>query len=254
MLAYTEGQKDICKTLVKLAFKSFVRNTMQVDIFTDVVINTLGDGIWISEEYIFIISNSKESIEDIYKHSTLLVNHNSNHLSRVFIRKIIYAFEYLAESLQVVEEEREIIDRFENHLFEVYETAKQEPELEISKEKANLYSAIGQLAYVIAMADHVLEEEERFAFKQVIKKHLGVFTWLAKDRFKVIDDLKIFDLENAYDHTLYLIRKNKSALDEQMVDTFMIVMEEVAKVAGISAEEQEVINRFRKDLASIYTK
>lgn len=253
----TKTQKNLYRAITELAYaiakhdKHFPPEKERL--FCNIIEKHLDEGVEIVESYFHTLQYSiNPDFEATYQHAIKLIRENLDALNRLLIRKFLYVLEQVAEHLSIDEEDREVIDRFEQDLLDLHAYKKSEPKLGISSQKANLYSAVGQLAYVIAKADHLLDDDEREAFRQVAKKHLGEFDWLAQDRFNVIDDLMIFDLENAYDHTLYLIRKNINALDDQMVDTFLTVMTEVAEVAGISEEEQAVIDRFKADLNKIY--
>ncbi len=190
---------------------------------------------------------------DEQKDKTLqLLKKESKSLNRVRIRSYFYAIEKGLDSLGIPESQREGAYELEKEVLDLYIHNQSRHNLKMSAELSNLYSTIGQLAYVMVMADKVFMEEEREAFQSVIKENLGHFDWLAEDRFQVIKDLMVLDLESTYEHALFLIRKNRLALDEDLIQKFMNVMIKVAEVAGITPEEQALINRFQEDLYEIY--
>lgn len=194
------------------------------------------------------LPSSEKQMENILQ----LLKKESKSLNRVRIRCYFYALEKGIDSLGIPESQRGSLYELEKETLELYTQSQGRQNLKMSAELSNLYSTIGQLAYVMVMADKVFMEEEREAFQSVIKENLGSFDWLAEDRFQVIKDLMVLDLESTYEHALFLIRKNREALDEELIQKFMNVMIKVAEVAGITPEEQALINRFHGDLYEIY--
>ncbi|MEO1655209.1 MAG: hypothetical protein AAFU64_16805, partial [Bacteroidota bacterium] len=225
----------------------------EVSAFKQAIRESLGKGEWMAGHHFDArLHNEHFDLEASYQRALNLIEENYQALDSVLIRKFLYVLEKTAEVRGISEEEQAVINRFEQDILNIHTKNGLERNLKISPQLSNLYSTIGQLAYVIAMADHVLMEEERIVFRQVIKRNLGDFDWLADDRFQVIDEIMVLDLDSTYDHVLYLIRKNSSALDKTMIDKFLDVIVEVAKVAGITPEEQLIIERFRRDVYKIY--
>ncbi len=200
----------------------------------------------------FLSQDKRPRLDLHYKHAVSIIEMNKSELDRVRIRKFLYILERVAEVGGVVEAERDLLEKFELDLLHIHASKKSEKDLNMTPELANLYSTIGQLAYTMAIADHVLMDEERVAFLQVVKEDLGEFDWIAKDRFSAVQDIMIKDAESTYDHALYLIRKNIGALDQDVIDKFVHVIWRVAKVAGITQEEQTLIDRFEKDIQEIW--
>jgi|GEM_PF-735699 len=200
----------------------------------------------------FLNQNKRPRLDLHYQHAISIIEMNKSILDRIRIRKFIYILEKVAEVGGVVEAERDLLEKFELDMLHIHASKKSEKHLYMSPELANLYSTIGQLAYAMAIADHVLLEEERKAFLTVIKENLGEFDWLAKDRFQAVQDIMIKDVESTYDHALYLIRKNINALDQDVIDKFLNVIWRVAEVAGITGEEQALIDLFEKDIMAIW--
>jgi tellurite resistance protein len=200
----------------------------------------------------FIQSEKKTSFKEGYEKTLKVIEANKAALSRLHVRKFLYVLEKVAEIAGISEEERGLIDRFEIDMLSIHASKASEKALKMSPEIANLYSTIGQLAYVIAIADHVLMEEEKKVFKEVVKENLGEFDWVAEDRFQAINDVMIKDVESTYDHAMYLIRKNMQALTEEMIVKFVNVIYKIAEVAGITPEERNLINRFQRDIQLIH--
>ncbi len=123
---------------------------------------------------------------------------------------------------------------------------------DISLEERNLYRAVGELAFVIAKADNILRDSERKAFHDAIEESFGKNSWIAEDRFQWIERTPTTDVESTYHHVLYLIRQNKIALNDALVEKFIDVICKVAEVANIHERQKEYIDRFNQDLRKIY--
>lgn len=257
MTTTEKEQRNLYRAVAELAY-AIARtdnNISQEEIkaFQDAVQQSLGN-IYDLTSYHFDFVNLKihPDMDTSYQHAFALIEQNKSSLTRVLIRKFLYVLERVAEVMGISEEERRIIDRFEKDIYQIYQPQRNKPNIYQSSELSGLYSTIGQLAYITAMTDQVMMEEEKKVFFDVIKTNLGDLDWLAKDRFKIIDDMMIMDLESTYEHAMYLIEKNINALDEKMIEKFIFVMTEVAKVAGITPEEDRLIQRFKKDIYGIY--
>jgi|GEM_PF-2326838 len=123
---------------------------------------------------------------------------------------------------------------------------------DLSLEERNLYRAVGELSFVIAKADNLLRESERQAFHRVILEEFGENSWIAEDRFHLIDKTPTSDAESTYNHVIFMIKQNKHALTEDLVETFTRVIIRVAEVANIHENQMCYINRFEEDLAKIF--
>jgi uncharacterized tellurite resistance protein B-like protein len=202
----------------------------------------------------FLSQDKRPRLDLNYQHALSIIELNKSALDRIRIRKFMYILERVAEVGGVIEAERDLLDKFELDLLHIHASKKSEKDLHMSPELANLYSTVGQLAYTMSIADHVFLKEEQDTFLEVIKENLGEFDWLAKDRFKAVQDIMVKDVDAMYEHALYLIRKNVSALYEGMIDTFVNVIFKVAEVAGVTREEQALMDRFEQDIREIYNK
>jgi hypothetical protein len=123
---------------------------------------------------------------------------------------------------------------------------------DLSLEVRNLYRAIGELAYVLAKSDNYLSRVERIVFQEAIKEELGKESWLAKDRFDMLDNQQVkSSLEQTYHRVLFIFRQNKYGLTEDLIEKFIAVLEKVGGVSGITDEEIAFIERFREDVQKI---
>lgn len=124
---------------------------------------------------------------------------------------------------------------------------------DLSLEIKNLYRAIGELAYVLAKSDNYLSRVEKIVFQEAIKEELGKESWLAKDRFDMLDNQQVkASLEQTYHRVMYIIRQNKNGLNEELIEKFIAVLEKVGGVSGITDEEIAFIERFREDVYKIW--
>lgn len=196
--------------------------------------------------------HKSHGLNQAYQDAFKVLAKNKITLNRVLIRELLYLLEKVSQVLGIPEEERLTVDQLEKDILKLYKNRHEDDNLKMSAELSSLYSTIGQLAYVIAMADHVMMPEEKDAFKKVIKANLGNFDWLAEDRFNVVEELMKNDLESTYEHAIYLIERNRAALSEKTIQKFLNVMTEVAIVAGITQEERDYMRRFKKDIHNIY--
>lgn len=193
-------------------------------------------------------------LESIYRYTLFTLEKYKAILSEELIQNILSLAEKVAAIDGLTKEEGTILYRLEIDINEIINKKPVNEDLLLNQKQFNLYSAIGQLAYAIALADHVVLEDEKEAFKKVIHENLGDLDWLAQERFKVIDELTILDVESTYEHAIYMIEKNINALDEAMIHKFLNVITKVAEVAGTTVEETEILERFKKDTERLLEK
>jgi hypothetical protein len=121
-----------------------------------------------------------------------------------------------------------------------------------SLEKHNLIRAIGELSYVIAKSDGNISRIEKLVFEEALKEELGSEAWLAKDRFDLLAEQGMkASIEETYHRVLFMFKQNKIALDVDITEKFINILEKVAGVSGITDEEIALIERFRADIAKI---
>lgn len=106
-----------------------------------------------------------------------------------------------------------------------------------------LYDAFGELIYVLAMADGVIQEEEITALEHILKTH----PWSAEIQWSFnFERKKNNSIEVVYNK---LIDICKFMGPHKEYECMIEVMTYVAKASeGIDAKEQKVIDDFRKDL------
>lgn len=111
-----------------------------------------------------------------------------------------------------------------------------------------LYEAFGELLYVVAMADGVIQPSERATLDEIVKQHPwgSTIQWSfnyedSKDRNldyvyqKVLDTCHEIGSHSAYNEMIDLLKKIAIASD------------------GIDRKEQSVINSFSTDLTQRFT-
>lgn len=116
----------------------------------------------------------------------------------------------------------------------------------------NLYRAIAELAYVVALADKVLMIEEKEAFYEVVQEELGDASWLAEGRFNILNEESLPPLNEAYNSVMHFIRQNKDSLDRAMIDKFKRIITKVAGVADVVKEEKVILDCFEVDIEEIF--
>ena len=116
----------------------------------------------------------------------------------------------------------------------------------------NLHSAIGELAYAIARADGTIQKEERQKFHDIVAAELRCKDYdfdISDIIFQILDKDKYIDSQTSYDWAMKEIRLNSHYLSPQLKETFIKVMEKVAKAyPPVTNEEKEILERFKKDI------
>ncbi len=115
----------------------------------------------------------------------------------------------------------------------------------------NLHYAIGEIAYAIARSDGEVQKEERIKFKNIVEAELRckdydfdiseiIFNILNKDKTSTSD---------AYDWSIKQIKTNSHYLSPKLKETFIKVLEKIAKAfPPVTKEENKLIDRFKKDI------
>lgn len=115
----------------------------------------------------------------------------------------------------------------------------------------NLHYAIGEIAYAIARSDGEVQKEERIKFKNIVEAELRckdydfdiseiIFNILNKDKTSTSD---------AYDWSIKQIKTNSHYLSPKLKETFIKVIEKIAKAfPPVTKEENKLIDRFKKDI------
>ncbi len=122
--------------------------------------------------------------------------------------------------------------------------------------RESLHYAIGEIAYAIAKADGRIQKEERQQFLNIVSEELEnhkddnfdisdiIFRILEKDKS---------DTESAYKWAMEQIQLNSHYLSPELKAKFITVVERMAKAcAPVTVEEQNILDRFRTDIAPIH--
>jgi uncharacterized tellurite resistance protein B-like protein len=120
----------------------------------------------------------------------------------------------------------------------------------------NLHYAIGQLAYAIAKADGQVQNEEREKFAHIVAAELRMHDQdfnVSDIIFKVLDDDKFISAKDAYDWAMKQIRTNSHYLSPALKETFIKVMQKVARAyPPVTADEISILAKFQDEIATIY--
>lgn len=115
----------------------------------------------------------------------------------------------------------------------------------------NLHYAIGELAYAIARADGEVQKEERKKFQDIVAAEVRCKDYgfdVSDIIFKIMDRDKT-SAKEAYDSAMKQVRTNSHYLSPELKDTFIKVIEKVAKsYAPVTIDEMQLIEKFKKDI------
>ena len=118
----------------------------------------------------------------------------------------------------------------------------------------NLHYAIGELAYAIARADGKVQKEERQIFHDIVAAELRNKDYdfdISEIIFQIMDKDNM-DTTTTYKWAMGQIRLNSHYLSERLKQTFIVVMEKVAKAyPPVTIEESTILEKFKVDIASI---
>lgn len=110
-------------------------------------------------------------------------------------------------------------------------------------QKTRLYDAFGEMMYVLAMADGVIQPEEKEALTRILENHPYGKDVVWSFNYEVG---KNPNLEEVYQRVLNICHENGPDPEYQFL---LELMGEVAKASeGIDPAEQKVINRFTQEL------
>ena len=116
-------------------------------------------------------------------------------------------------------------------------------------DKEKLYETLGELLYAVAMADGIIQDEEIKVLEEIVENHQwgSTIAWSFNYEFK-----KHHSIEEVYDKVINYCHGHGPAPEYA---EFIDVMETLAEVSdGIDDEEEELINRFSKDLTARFKK
>lgn len=114
--------------------------------------------------------------------------------------------------------------------------------------KTKLIEALASLAYSIAKADGDIQTSEKRLFKNILKKEFDEDSWIAEQRFELLDTAITPSIETAYSNALNAIKDNKEMFDQEMSKKFLNVVEGIADAfEGTEDIEDKLLNKMRKD-------
>ncbi|HXB39165.1 MAG TPA: TerB family tellurite resistance protein [Bacteroidia bacterium] len=118
----------------------------------------------------------------------------------------------------------------------------------------NLHYAIGELAYAVASADGKIQKEERQKFHDIVEAELRCKDYafdVSGIIFQIMDKDKT-STKDAYNRAMKEIHSNSHYLSPKLKETFVKVMEKVAKAyKPVTIDELQLIEKFKKDIAPI---
>jgi hypothetical protein len=118
----------------------------------------------------------------------------------------------------------------------------------------NLYYAIGELAYAIAISDGIIQQKEREKFYAIVEAELRCKKYdfdIAKIIFQIMSKDEI-NSEDSYNRAMHQIRLNSHYLSPELKKTFIAVIEKVARAfKPVTLEEFEMIVRFKNEIKLI---
>jgi uncharacterized tellurite resistance protein B-like protein len=118
----------------------------------------------------------------------------------------------------------------------------------------NLYYALGEIVYAIAMADGKIQREEKEKLHAILhsefKKHPGDLD-VAEIIFQILQKDKQ-DIKTAYYSAIKQIRLNSQYVSEKLKLDFIAVITKVAQAfSPVTSEEEKLINDFIEELMKI---
>ncbi len=118
----------------------------------------------------------------------------------------------------------------------------------------NLHYAIGELACALASVDGKVQKEEAKKFHAMMAAELRCkhYDFDIADIIFTIMSLDRLDIETTYNWAMKEIRMNGHYLSPELKETFIRLLEKVAKAyPPVTNEEQSIIDRFKADIATV---
>lgn len=113
----------------------------------------------------------------------------------------------------------------------------------MEKDKIKLYDVFGELLYAVAMADGVIQKEEKDALITLFKNH----SWGNEIKFSFeYEEQKNRPVETIYTKVIDFCHNYGPAPEYQEFISAMNIIAEAAE--GVDSEEENIINSFSKDL------
>jgi len=117
----------------------------------------------------------------------------------------------------------------------------------------SLYSALGEIIYGIASANHAIEQDEKDLLQKIVRSELnrfkrsngaGIILEHQKKHYK--------NVEKEYHWAMQNIEDNATSLNTEMKALFISIIKKVAAVfPPVTIERQNIADRFVKDINDI---
>jgi uncharacterized tellurite resistance protein B-like protein len=111
-----------------------------------------------------------------------------------------------------------------------------------------IYSSVGELAFVITKAHDGLQSEEKRAFIDLIEEELGDNGLAATSRFELLDEITNPTIEEAYNAAMIKLRKVRDHVDQDIKNKILDILKKVAmSYRGINEVEEFILGRIKQD-------
>lgn len=121
--------------------------------------------------------------------------------------------------------------------------------------RENLYYAMGEVAYAVAMADGRIQKDETKKLHDILSAELSPMNEgidIAEIIFQVLNK-DLTDAETAYEAALHQIKLYSHYVSPEMKLNFLHVAEKVSKAFPPALRaEKKMIARFREDIANVH--
>ena len=122
----------------------------------------------------------------------------------------------------------------------------------MNKDRTELYEALAELSYAIAMADGKIQPEEKRKFRSIIRQELKEDAWIAESRFEILNSAISPSLNSAFDKAIQIIRHRHASFDENMEKIFLNVIQKVADAfQGEDEIEADIIDSLKSEIEKI---
>jgi len=118
----------------------------------------------------------------------------------------------------------------------------------------SLYYALGHFAYAVAMADGAVQTDEQDRLQEIVKEEafkLNFDADVSEIIFHILQSENL-NVETTFKWGMDELRKGKQKWTPELQASFVMILERVAAAfPPITAEEQRVIQRFKKESSNI---
>ena len=119
----------------------------------------------------------------------------------------------------------------------------------------NLYYAIGEMAYAIAISDGEVQKAERLEVAGLLREELEKGSQgfdISGIIFNILDKQQA-SLEQACESAIREVKLNSHYLSPEMKDSFLSLIHRVAEAyPPVTIEERAMIDKFRNELAALH--